>query len=174
MTTATNKKAIKAAVQAHLTSNVSLDDTAAILFANKVGVMDIQGTIQTVGKANGWILTTEKIQEKVKELVKGKTISHFLDVVQLAKTLDLAQMSQAEKQKAIVDFSGVKKSDVREGKKFKQLHNSGNHGTIAEWILSNPDFTASELHSSGVITAPNAGDYYDEFLAYREFFSAVV
>ena len=107
------------------------------------------------------------------ELVKGKTITHFLDVVQLAKSLDLSQLSQAEKQKAIIDFSGVAKSDCREGKKFKQLHNSGNHGLIAEWILLHPEFSASELHSSGVITAPNAADYYDEFLAYREFFSAV-
>ena len=52
-----------------------------------------------------------------------------------------------------------------------QYPDTGSHyGAIAAWIKNNPDFTAAELISSGVCNAPNKNDYYEEFLAYREFF----
>lgn len=171
-TKAQMKKAIEKAVNDYFNNGQSLDDTAQILSQNGVAFSDIQSTIQSVGISHEWVLTPEKIKARVTAHVKDKVISHFLDIVQLAKDIDLPQMSEAEKQKAIADISGVEKSIAKEPRKFKQFHNSGNHGKIAEWIKSHPDFTAKELHESGVITAPNASDYYDEFLAYREFFRA--
>lgn len=164
---------IKSAVDGFFNKAVSLDDTAMALTGAGVAFTAIQSTIQTIGVKNDWILTPEKIKAKVEATIEGKTISHFLDVVQLAKNLDLAQLSQAEKEKAIVEFSGVKSSDVKEGKKFKQLHNSGNFGAICNWIKENPDFTAEQIHNSGLVTAPNASDYYDEPLAWREFFRTI-
>lgn len=164
--------AIDSAVNDYFNNGVSLDDTAMTLTQCKVAFTEIQSTIQSVGVKHEWILTTEKIKAKVLSAIEGKTITHFLDIVMLAKSLDLAQLSLAEKQKAIVDFSGVSKSIAKEPSKFKKLHGGGHHGAIADWIKLNPEFTASQLHSSGVITAPNASDYYDEFLAYREFYRA--
>jgi len=169
---ATKMSAIDSAVNDYFNNGVSLDDTAMQLTQCKVPFTEIQSTIQSVGVKHEWILTPEKIKAKVELAIKGKTISHFLDIVQLAKTLDLAQLSLDEKKKAIVDFSGVSKSIAKEPSKFKKLHGSGHHGDIANWIKANPEFTAQELHASGVITAPNASDYYDEFLAYREFYRA--
>lgn len=166
------QKAINEVVTAFYSDGVSLDDTALSLTQNGVGFSDIQTTIKSVGIKLGLVLTTDLIQKRVVTHIKGKTISHFLDVVELAKSIDLAQLSEQEKQQAIIDFSDVKKSVVKEPSKFKKLHGSGHHGVIADWIKSHPDFTAQELHSSGLISAPNASEYYDEFLAYREFFKA--
>ncbi|MBT8294376.1 MAG: hypothetical protein KJN70_13970 [Eudoraea sp.] len=171
-TKAQQTKAITEAVKAYFNEGASLDDTAMILSKNGVLFTDIQSTIQSVGVSHEWVLTTEKIKARVETAIKGKTVSHFLDVVQIAKELELPQMSLAEKQQAIVEFGKIEKSIAKEPRKFRQFHNSGNHGKIAEWIKSNPEFTAKDLHSSGVITAPNASDYYDEFLAYREFYRA--
>ena len=167
--------AVELAVQAYFTSGASLDDTAQKLSSEGIGFSDIQSTIQSTGIKHDWILTDEKIKSKVQELVKDKTLSHFLDVVTLAKSLDIPQMSTAEKQQAIIDFSGVVKSVVAKSSKFKQLDNSGIHGAIANWIKENPDFTASELHSSGAIpdSTPKQKLYYDEFLSYREFFQSL-
>lgn len=171
-TKAQNKKAIELAVTAFFTKGVSLDDTAMSLTQHGIGFSAIQDTIQSVGVLLDLVLTPEKIKERVVTHIKGKTISHFLDVCQLAKSVDLAQLSDNEKQQAIIEFSGVSKSIVKEPAKFKQFHNSGNHGKIATWIKAHPEFTAHDLHESGLITAPNASAYYDEFLAYREFFRA--
>ncbi len=168
-----DKAQIKAAVDAFYNKGIDLDTTAMLLTSAGVSFSSIQSTIESVGTANEWILTTEKIKQKVEKAIQGKVISHFLDVVKLAKEIDLAQLTQGEKEKAIIEFSGVKASDVKEGKKFKQLHNSGYHGAIADWIRANPDFTPEQIHSCGMATkAPNEADYYDEFLAYREFFRA--
>ena len=57
--------------------------------------------------------------------------------------------------------------------KFEKLqypNTSNHHGAIAAWIKNNPNFTATELMSSGVCKASNKNDYYEEFIAYREFF----
>lgn len=171
-TKAQNTKAINEAVTGFYSKGVSLDDTAMSLTQHGIGFSAIQETISSVGIKLGLVLTDEKIKDRVVTHIKGKVISHFLDVVELAKSIDLAQLSDNEKQQAIIDYSGVSKSVVKEPAKFKQFHNSGNHGKIATWVKSNPDFTAKELHDSGLITAPNASAYYDEFLAYREFFKA--
>jgi hypothetical protein len=172
MSKATQNKAIKNAIDGFYNKGVSLDDTAMLLTQNGVGFTAIQDTIKSVGINEGWLLTDDKIKEKVLSAVEGKVFSHFLDVVQLAKEIDLAQLSLAEKQKAIVKFAGISKSIASEPSKFKKLHNSGHHGKIADWIKANPDFTPEQLHNSGVCTAPNASEYYDEFLAYREFYRA--
>lgn len=172
MTKAQQTKAINEAVKSYFNEGASLDDTAMILSKNGILFTDIQSTIQSVGVKNEWILTPDKIKAKVETALTDKVMTHFLDVVQLAKDLDLPQLSMAEKQNAIVEFGKVEKSIAKEPRKFKQFHNSGNHGKIAQWIKENPEFTAKELHESGVITAPNSSDYYDEFLAYREFFRA--
>jgi len=169
----TSKKTnIKNAVSAFYNDGVSLDDTAMALTQYGVAFTEIQSTIKTVGIDNDWLLTDAKIKERVLSHVGTNPITHFLDIVKLAKSIDLAQLSLAEKQKAIVDFSGVSKSISKEPSKFKKLHGSGHHGAIADWIHAHPEFTPADLHGSGVITAPNASDYYDEFLAYREFFRA--
>jgi len=157
-------------VSAYFNDHVSLNDTAMSLSQAGVGFTDIKSTIDSIGIAQGWILTPEKIKEKVNAICEGKVLSHFLDVVYLAQDLDLPQLNSKEKQQAIIEFSGAAKSDVKEPMKFKRLHNSGNHGNIMEWIKSHPDFTATELHNSGVVTASNKADYYDEVLAYMEFF----
>ncbi len=167
---ATQKKAVTKAVNDYFNNGVSLDDTAQILSQNGVSFSDIKPTIDSIGLENEWILTDEKIKAKVQEHIKDKVVSHFLDIVTLAKNLDMPQLSDVEKQNAIVEFGNIEKSISKEPRKFKQFHNSGNHGKIATWIKAHPDFTAKELHDSGVISAPNASDYYDEFLAYREFF----
>lgn len=167
-----SKSAIKKIVSAFYNDGASLDDTAMALSQSGVKFSEIQSTIKSVGIENDWLLTDAKIKERVRAHLEGKTISHFLDIVQLAKTIDLAQLSIEEKQKAIVDFSGVSKSIAKEPSKFKKLHGSGHHGKIAEWIKNNPDFTPEQIHNSGLIVAPNASEYYDEFLAYREFFRA--
>jgi len=170
---ATSKKTlIKNAVSGFYNDGVSLNDTALLLTQAGIPFTDIQATLKKIGIENDWLLTEAKIKDRVVTHIEGKVISHFLDIVQLAKTIDLAQLSLAERQKAIVDFSGVSKSIAKEPSKFKKLHGSGHHGVIAEWIKSNPDFTPGDLHNSGIITAPNASEYYDEFLAYREFFRA--
>ena len=168
--TAQNKKAIEQAIQAHFNDGVSLDDTCQALFTHGIKVLAFQDTIKSVGIAKGWILTPEKIKLKVIDHIKDKSITHFLDVLNLAKNLDMPQLSIVEKQQAIIDYSGIEKSKVKEPAKFKQLHNSGHFGKIAEWILENPEFTPQEIHTSGLIDAPNKDAYYDEMLAYREFF----
>ena len=170
--TTSKKTNIKNAVSGFYNDGVSLNDTAMLLTQAGVPFTDIQSTIKKIGIENEWLLTEDKIKERVLSHVEGKVISHFLDIVQLAKSIDLAQLSQAEKQKAIVDFTGVAPSIAKEPSKFKKLHGSGHHGVIAEWIKENPDFTPEQLHNSGLIDAPNKSDYYDEFLAYREFFRA--
>ena len=57
--------------------------------------------------------------------------------------------------------------------KFEKLwypNTTNHHGAIAAWIKNNPNFTANELISSGVCKASNKQEYYEEFIAYREFF----
>lgn len=168
------KSEIKTIVNAHFNKGIDLDSTALALTQAGISFSEIQSTIQSVGLANDWILTPEKISAKVQEHVKGKTITHFLDVAELASSLDLSSLSDSEKQKAIIDFSGVTKSAVTPSKKFKQFRNSGYMGTIAEWILSNPDFTHAELLGSGLIAdAPHRLEYFEEFLAYQSFFKGL-
>ena len=110
--------------------------------------------------------------------MQGVVLTHFLDVVKLAKQIDMPQKTEQEKQKAIIDFSGVEKSKVKASAKFSQFSNSGYVGNIARWCKSHPEFTAQELHDSNSCfkgenpseQSPIAKLYFDEFLAYREFF----
>jgi len=169
-----NIKEITKVVDQHFNKALSLDDTANKLFALGIPVMKIQETINSVGIKNEWILTPEKLKAKVQEHVKGKTITHFLDIAELAKSLDISSLSESEKQKAITDFSGVSKSTVTASKKFKQFNNSGYMGEIANWIQNNPDFSHDELLNSGLIaSAPHRVEYFEEFLAYQSFFSGL-
>ena len=169
-----SKKEIAGIVDQHFNHGVDLDSTALALTQAGVKFSDIQTTIQKVGLENEWILTPEKIQEKVKAHIKGKTISHFLDVAKLASSLDISSLSSSEKEKAIIDFSGVNKSTVTASKKFKQFNNSGHMGKIAEWVRENPEFTHEQILSSGLIAdAPHRIEYFEEFLAYRNFFQSV-
>jgi len=165
------KPTIKSVVKDHFNSGVSLDDTALALTNLGVKFSEIQKTIQKIGLDNDWILTDEKIQKEVKSIIKGKPITHFLDVQELAQKLQLPQLSEAEKQKAITEFSGISKSISTPSKKFKQFNNSGYMGTISAWIREHPDFTHDELYNAGLIPAcPNKEDYFEEFLAYQSFF----
>lgn len=172
--TAAQKKEIKVIINNHFNKGLSLDDTALQLTQQGVKFSNIQSTVQSVGLQNEWILTPEKIQEKVKAHIEGKTITHFLDVAKLAKDIDLSSLSESEKQKAIIDFSGVSKSTVTPSKKFKQFTNSGHMGKVAEWCKDNPNFTHDELLNSGLIAeAPHRVEYFEEFLAYRNFFETL-
>ncbi|MBW1853212.1 MAG: hypothetical protein JRJ00_00775 [Deltaproteobacteria bacterium] len=169
-----NIKEVTKIVDAHFNSGLSLDDAAMQLTKQGVKFSEIQNTIHAVGVKNEWILTAEKLKAKVVEHVKGKTITHFLDVAKLASSLDVSSLSDSEKQKAITDFSGVSKSTVTASKKFKQFNNSGYMGEIANWIKSNPDFSHDELLNSGLIaSAPHRIEYFEEFLAYQNFFSSL-
>lgn len=169
-----NAKKITEVVDKHFNKGLSLDDTALQLTGLGVAFSAIQSTIQSVGLANEWILTPAKIQEKVQAHIKGKSISHFLDVAKLAQNLDLPQLSESEREKAIIDFSGVSKSTVTPSKKFKQFSNSGHMGKIAEWVRANPEFTHDEILNSGLIAdAPHRIEYFEEFLAYRNFFESL-
>ena len=173
LTKAQSAKILKSAIDAHLNNGVSLNDTAQVLADQKVDmgiIMSLNVHIQEVGQSEGWILTPEKIQEKVIALVKNSPITHFLDVLKLAKLLDTPQLSEQDKITAIVDYSGVEKSKVKEPAQFKRMHNSGHYGSVYDWIAKNPEFTAHEIHTSGLIDAPNKESYYDEALAMREFF----
>jgi len=172
--TIAQKKAITETVDKHFNKGLSLDDTALELTKHGVKFSDIQSTIQAVGLKNEWILTTEKLKAKVQKHVEGASITHFLDVSKLAQTLDISSLSESEKEKAIIDFSGVSKSTVTASKKFKQFNNSGYMGKIAEWVRANPDFTHDELLNSGLISdAPHRVEYFEEFLAYQNFFSSL-
>jgi len=165
---------IKKIVDGHFNKGLSLDDAALQLTKQGVAFSDIQSTIQSVGLANEWILTPEKLKAKVQAHVKGKTITHFLDVSKLAQSLDISSLSESEKEKAIVDFSGVSKSTVTASKKFKQFSNSGYMGKIADWVRANPDFSHDELLTSGLIAdAPHRIEYFEEFLAYQNFFESL-
>lgn len=169
-----NTKAITAVIDKHFNKGLSLDDTAQKLTVLGVAFSAIQTTIQAVAIANEWILTPEKLQAKVQEHIKGSTISHFLDVAKLAQTLDISSLSDSEKEKAIIAFSGVSKSVVTASKKFKQFNNSGHMGKIADWVRNNPKFSHDELLSSGLIAdAPHRLEYFEEFLAYRNFFESI-
>ena len=177
-TKAQNKIAIVQAISDYFNAGVSLNDTAPILSQHGVPFTEIQETIQSVGLEKEWILTPEKVQEKVTKALDGVVLTHFLDVVKLAKNIDMPQLTDQEKQKAIIDFSGVSKSVVKASAKFTQFSNSGYVGNIARWIKSHPDFTPQELHDSNSCfkgenpseQSPIAKLYFDEFLAYREFF----
>lgn len=165
---------VKKIVSNHFNKKISLDDTAMFLVQAGIKFSDIQNTINTVGIKNDWVLTGEKLEEKVKQHLAGKTVSHFLDVVALAKSLDISQLSDSEKQKAIIDFSDTSKAKLVPSKKFKQFNNSGHMGKIASWIKSNPNFSHSELLDSGLIAdAPNRVEYFEEFLSYRAFFESL-
>jgi hypothetical protein len=165
---------IKKIINNHFNKGLSLDDTAQQLTQAGIPFSEIQNTIHSVGVANEWILTTEKLKSKVQAHVKGKSITHFLDVSELAKKLDISSLSESEKQKAIIDFSGVSKSTVTPSKKFKQFANSGHMGTIAEWVRANPKFSHDEILGSGLIAdAPHRVEYFEEFLAYRNFFESL-
>lgn len=169
-----SKSKIKEVVNKHFNKGLSLDNAALELTQLGVKFSEIQNTIHSVGVENEWILTTEKLKAKVQDHVKGKVISHFLDVAKLAESLDISSLSESEKQKAITDFSGVSKSLVTPSKKFKQFSNSGYHGKIADWVRANPDFTPEQIHKSGLIAeAPHRLEYFEEFLAYRNFFESV-
>jgi len=92
----------------------------------------------------------------------------------LRRRLAEEDLSDSEKQKAITDFSGVSKSTVTPSKKFKQFNNSGYMGQIAEWVRNNPEFTHDELLTSGLIAeAPHRLEYFEEFLAYQNFFQSL-
>jgi len=172
--TTAQKKAITATVDNHFNKGLSLDDTALELTKHGVKFSEIQSTIQNVGLANEWILTPEKLKAKVVEHVKGVSITHFLDVSKLAQSLDISSLSESEKEKAITDFSGVSKSTVTPSKKFKQFNNSGYMGQIAEWVRNNPEFSHDELLTSGLIAdAPHRVEYFEEFLAYQNFFQSL-
>ena len=178
MTKIQDKKAIEKAVGDYFNAGETLDNTAMALSQHGVPFTEIQATIQNVGLEKEWILTPEKVQEKVTAALDGIVLSHFLDVVKLAKQIDMPQLTEAEKQKAIIDFSGVSKSVVKASAKFTQFSNSGYVGNIARWCKAHPDFTAQELHDSNSCfkgenpaeQSPIAKLYFDEFLAYREFF----
>lgn len=167
----TDKKAIKKIVDNHFNHGLSLDDAALQLTEQGIKFSEIQSTVQAVAIANEWILTPEKLQAKVQEHIKGASITHFLDVARLAQSLDISSISESEKEKAIIAFSGVSKSTVQPSKKFKQFTNSGHMGKIAEWVKANPNFTHDEILNSGLIAdAPHRVEYFEEFLAYRNFF----
>ena len=127
-----NIKAVTKVVDNHFNNGVSLDDTALELTKLGVKFSDIQKTVHDIAVKNEWILTPEKLQAKVQEHVKGASITHFLDVSKLAATLDISSLSTSEKEKAIIDFSGVSKSAVTPSKKFKQFNNSGHMGKIQQ------------------------------------------
>ena len=167
------KANIVKAVDSYFNGGVSLDDTAMLLTQNGIGFTAIQETINKVAIENDWLLTDAKIEASVKELVKGKTISHFLDIAELASQLNLKQLSDIEKQKAIRDFSGVSASVIKQHKKFKQFNNSGHMGKLADWVKAHPSFTPEQIKNCNVVEAPNAQDYYEEMLAYRQFFKTL-
>jgi hypothetical protein len=182
LTKVQSEKILETAIDAHLNKGVDINDTANSLMTQGIDasvIMSLHSHIETIGKAKGWILTPEKIAEKVKAHITGKTISHFLDVLTLAKTLDIPQLSTlAEREQAIFDYSGVTKSTVSEPAKFKQFKNENViHGKIAEWIKENPEFTASEIIEAssnfGASDNTNTANYANEFLAYREFFNSL-
>lgn len=169
-----NIKAVTKVINNHFNKGLSLDDTALELTKLGVSFSDIQSTIHSIGVKHEWILTPEKLQAKVKAHVEGASITHFLDVAKLAQSLDISSLSESEKQKAITDFSGVSKSTVTASKKFKQFNNSGYMGQIAEWIKENPEFSHDELLNSGLIAeAPHRVEYFEEFLAYQNFFGSL-
>lgn len=174
-TKAQNQKTIDNAVTDYYTKNVSLTDTVkSIFFAGMESIVG-EGTeaiLKAEGIRLGLVLTPEKLKQKVLDHVKGAEITHFMDVQNLANSLDLVQLTNTEKQAYIIEFSGVKKSLVKKSSKFTQLMGDTIHGKIAQWCKDHKGFTAQELHASNAIpdSTPKQKLYYDEFLAYREFF----
>ena len=62
---------------------------------------------------------------------------------------------------------------IKKFSKLDQPQMTQHHGVIAAWIKKNPNFTAAQLVSSGTCKAPNAIEYYEEFIAYRAFFNSL-
>ena len=169
-----NIKTVTKIIDNHFNKGLSLDDTALQLTQQGISFSEIQNTIHSVGVKHEWILTPEKLKAKVLKHVEGASITHFLDVAKLAQTLDISSLSESEKEKAITDFSGVSKSLVTPSKKFKQFSNSGHMGKIADWVRANPEFSHDEILNSGLIAdAPHRIEYFEEFLAYRNFFDSL-
>ena len=139
-------------------------------------VMNFQPVIKKIGLENGWILTDEQIKEKVLELSKGKKPAHFLDVIALANSFSGSQLSDLEKQKAVVKYTQVESSLVAKPAKFKTLTPSDDsiHGRIAQYIIDNPNFTPAQIidagKSMGDSPATKTDNYVNEFLSYQEFF----
>ena len=58
--------------------------------------------------------------------------------------------------------------------KLKKLHNpKTKHGKVGAWVKNHKAFKAHDLATSGVCDAPNAIEYYEEFIAYRAFFNSL-
>lgn len=63
--------------------------------------------------------------------------------------------------------------DYKTSKLSKLYNKKTNHGKIAAWIKNNKTFNAHDLVSSGSCDAANKIEYYEEFIAYREFFNLI-
>jgi len=58
-----------------------------------------------------------------------------------------------------------------ETSKYSKFNKSNtHHGIIAAWVRKHPNFTPIQLKSSNICSAPKAEEYYEEFIAYRQFF----
>ena len=55
--------------------------------------------------------------------------------------------------------------------KYSQFNKPNtHHGKVAAWVRKHPNFDPIQLMASNVCDAPNANKYYEEFIAYRQFF----
>lgn len=170
-----NIKDITKAVDQHFNNGLSLDDTCELLYKAGIKVKEFETTIKSIGLKNEWILTPEKIDEKISEFIKGKKVKHFLDILNLAEEIELPQVDQKKIQNKIFILSGAKASDVKQHAKFKKLFNpNGKHGCVIAWIEENPNFKPDELIKAdpiakmqGSTTTPeNRLDYYEEINSY--------
>lgn len=168
-----NTQKVTKIVKAHYVDGVSLDDTlASLMMEGNVPFSELQTVLKTKAHELGLILTPEELKTKVHEGVQGKAKPiDFSEVVAIAESLKIPQVAFDELLAVVQEEMGT---NLREHAKFKELRKQNTKkGAIANWILSNPDFTAKELLESGVCDSDNAEAYYQEFLAYKAFFDKV-
>lgn len=148
MTKATQTKAINSAVKAHFSDGVSINNTANILLANGVGFTDIESTVHSVGVTLGLVLTTEKIKQTVDTVFSAeKKPANFFEVIQLAKKIDLVQLSDTDKLELTGKYFNVKSKDTKYTG-IAGLTGSTKWGKLLNWIRENKDFTPVELISA--------------------------
>jgi len=163
---------IDKAITEHYQDGLSQDDLMSVLMSCGVPFSDLTGDyVRLAGLRLGLVLTAEQIVSKVSEGLKGTDKpSHYFDVVDLAKSLVIPQVSF----ESLVDLvQEHHKTNLKGSSKYLKLVNPRNksHGAIGQWILENPDFSPSDLINSGIGELEDMQAYYEEFIAYQKFFA---
>ena len=117
-------------------------------------------------------MTLDQIKAKVIDQVKNNPIGHFLDVVSLARSINLGNKTMQEKKEFIVQFCGVEASTIKESAQMKRIHSdSTDYGKVYAWVSEHPDFKPADLHKSGILPKVKMRDaFFEETIAAQVFY----